>query len=107
MTLSEVKALLVSADPDIRHYFSMHNSEKLYSYWEETQQIGPVWDDQHDTANQAWRFYVHRYTRTEDDSVAAAIFEALDQDPRTTVRWSTDFDKESGYIHHIFECEGY
>jgi hypothetical protein len=107
MTQSEIKALLVSADPDIKHYFSMHNSEEPYSYWEETQQIGPVQDDLHDVADQAWRFYVHRYTRTEGDPVAGAIFETLDQDPRTTVIWRTDFDRDSGYIHHIFECEGY
>ena len=107
MTLTEIKAMLVSADANIKHYFSMHGSEESYSYWEETQQIGPVCDDQHDVADQAWRFYVHRFTRTEGDSVAAAIFEALDQDPRTTVIWRTDFDRDSGYIHHIFECEGY
>ena len=107
MTLGEIKALLVSADSGIKHYFSMHGDEDPYSYWEETRQIGRVRDDRHSAADQAWRFYVHRYTKTEGDPVAAAIFEALDADPRTTVAWRTDFDKSSGFIHHIFECEGY
>ena len=106
MTRDEIKALLVTADPNIKHYFSMSNAE-AYSYWEETRRLPFMADDVHDTANQAWRFYVHRYTRTENDAIAQAIFDALDADPRTTVRWITDFDHESGYIHHIFECEGY
>ena len=107
MTLSEIKALLVSADPNIKHYFSMHGSEEPYSYWEEAHRLPFTADNMHQVSDQAWRFYVHRFTKTEGDTIADAIFEALDQDPRTTVIWRTDFDKDSGYIHHIFECEGY
>ena len=106
MTRDEIKALLVTADPNIKHYFSMSNAE-AYSYWEETRRLPFMADDAHNSADQAWRFYVHRYTRTEDDAIAQAIFNALDADPRTTVIWTTGFDHESGYIHHIFECEGY
>ena len=106
MTKAEIKVLLITADPNIKHYFSMSNAE-AYSYWEETRRLPFMADDVHNSADQAWRFYVHRYTRTEDDAIAQAIFNALDADPRTTVIWTTDFDNESGYIHHIFECEGY
>ena len=106
MTLNEIKALLVSVDSGIRHYFTMSDAE-AYTYWEEGQLISRTGDDRHPVADQAWRFYVHRFTRTEGDSTIAALFEALDQDPRTTVKWITDFDKESGYIHHILECEAY
>lgn len=106
MTLSEIKALLVSADPNIKHYFSNESSE-AYSFWEETRRLGFTAEDNHPVSDQAWRFYVHRYTKIEGDPVAAVIFETLDHDPRTTVRWIVDFDNESGYIHHIYECEGY
>lgn len=106
MTLNEIKALLVSADPGIRHYFSAAG-EEAYSYWEETRRLGFTADDEHPAADQGWRFYVHRFTKTEGDPVAAQIFETLDRDPRTTVMWQTDFENDTGYIHHIFECEGY
>ena len=106
MTLSDIKTLLASADPDIRHYFSMSSGD-AYSFWEEVRRMRFTADDAHGSSDQAWRFYVHRYTMTEDDTVAQAIFNALDADPRTTVRWITDYDKQTGYIHHIFECEGY
>lgn len=105
MTLSDIATLLVTADADMKHYFSMHGSEEPYSYWEETSTLPHTCEDGH--TNIGWRFYVHRYTKTEGDSVAAAIFDTLDNDPRTTVRWVIDFDGESGFIHHIFECEGY
>lgn len=106
MTKSEIKALLVTADPDIRHYFSMSTAE-AYSYWEETRRLPFTADDVHDAADQAWKFYVHRYTKTEDDPVAQALFDALDADPRTTVRWTISPERVDGYIHHSFECEGY
>ena len=106
MTRDEIKALLVTADPSIRHYFSMSDAE-AYSYWEETQRLPFLADDVHDASNQAWKFYVHRYTKTEDDAIAQAIFDTLDADPRTTVRWIINHDPQDGYIHHIFECEGY
>ena len=103
MTLSEIRALLVSVDPDIRHYFSMSDAD-AYTYWEETQLLPFTSDDRHD---EAWRFYVHRFTKDEADTVAAALYTALDTDPRVTVIHTTDYETDSGYIHHIFQCEGY
>ena len=35
------------------------------------------------------------------------LFDALDADPRTTVRWTISPERTDGYIHHSFECEGY
>ena len=79
MTLSEIKALLVSADPNIKHYFTMDDSE-AYSFWEETRRLPFPGDDRHDPANQAWKFFVHRFTKIEGDPMAATIFEKLDED---------------------------
>ena len=106
MTLNEIKELLVSADQDIKHYFSAESAD-AYSFWEETQRLPFVGDDHHPDGDQAWRFYVHRFTRTEGDAVALRIFETLDNDVRTAVRWIIDFENDTGYIHHIFECEGF
>ena len=103
MTLGDIRTLLVSADPAIRHYFST-DTDKDYSYWEETQRLPFARDDRHD---EGWRFYVHRFTKSEFDPVARRLFETLDADPRTAVAHGTDVERKSGYIHHIFECEGY
>lgn len=106
MTLPEIRALLVTADPDIKHYFSMSTAES-YSYWEETRRIGIVGDDGYLGADQAWRFYVHRFTKLEDDPIVSAIFNTLNEDPRTAVIHTIDPNQEDEYVHHIFECEGY
>ena len=103
MTLADIRALLVSVDPGIRHYFSTETT-KDYTYWEETQRLNLTRDDKHD---EGWIFYVHRFTRDEFDPVVRALFETLDADPRTTVIHRTDYEPDSGYIHHVFECQGY
>ena len=102
MTLEDIRALLVSVDPDIRHYFSTETSRD-YSYWEETQRLPFTADDVHE---EGWRFYVHRFTRDERDPIAPRLFAVLESDPGTTVKWKVDHEPDSGYIHHIFECEG-
>lgn len=103
MTLEGIKSLLVTADPDIRHYFSMSTAD-AYSYWEENRRLDFMADDTH--AEEAWHFYVHRFTKTEGDSTATTLFQILDGNDAISVKWVTGYDKESGYIHHIFECEG-
>lgn len=104
MTLSEIQSTLAGIDPGIKHYFSAAGGD-AYSYWEETQRLPFTADDRHDPADAAWRFYVHRYTKTEYDPVATALFTALDESTGIAVRWTVDFEPETGYIHHILECE--
>lgn len=106
MTLSDIRALLVTADPNIRHYFSMSKADG-YTYWEETRRLGTVGDNGYLEEDQGWRFYVHRFTKSENDPVVAALSTVLNADPRTAFIHTVDPDPESDYVHHIFECEGY
>lgn len=102
MTLSDIKDILVAVDPGIQHYFSM--SKGNYSYWEERNPLPFTADDRHE---EAWHFYVHRYTKDHRDQIAADLFAALDGHPAIAVRYETDYDRDTGYIHHIYECEAY
>ncbi len=103
MTLRDIGKLVHSVDSKARHYFSMATDQD-YTYWEEQARLPFMADNAHD---EAWSFYVHRFTRSETDSVARSLFTTLDADPRTTVIHRADYEQDSGYIHHIFECEGY
>lgn len=103
MTLGEIRDLLVSVDPDIRHYFSTETQQD-YTFWEETGRLPLTRDDRH---AEAWRFAVHRFTRDEFDPVARRLFDALDADPRTAVIHTVDQEPDTGYIHHIYQCEAY
>lgn len=102
MTLDDIRKLLVSADPEIRHYFSAVG-DRAYSFWEETERLPILSDDVHEDA---WRFYVHRFARDEDDAVARRLFDVLDRDERVAVSYTVSAD-EDGYIHHVYACEGY
>lgn len=103
MTLNDIKALVAGIDQAARHYFSEAQGD-AYTYWEETQRLPLTADDAH---AEGWRFYIHRYTKDESDQTALDIFSTLDADPRVTVIHTVDYETDSGYLHHIFQCEGY
>ena len=103
MTLDEIRALVVSADVHVQHYESRATGED-YTTWRETGRLSYLADDQH---LEGWHFQVDRFTRDEHDPVAAALFAALDADDRVTVAHLVDYEPDTGYIHHIFDCEGW
>lgn len=103
MTLKEIAAFLTDIDPDISHYESMEKRDP-YSFWRETRPLSFMADGVH---QEGWRFYVHRYSREEEDPVAAALWAALEQSDRFTVSYEKDYIPEKDMIHHIFECEGF
>ena len=104
MTLDEIQALVVSADPDAGHYESAHTGSAAYTVWQEYRRIGIRADDAH--GDEAWTFQIDRFTKNEHDDIADAIFAALDADPRVAFEQQVDFEPNTGYIHHIFDCEG-
>lgn len=102
MTLSEIKTLIAGVDPAARHYYSAADGTD-YTVWEERDLLPLVGDDHH--IAEGWAFYVHRFTKREDDPVAAALFRALDAAPEIAVSYTADQEPDTGYIHHIFRCE--
>lgn len=104
MTIAEIRALILSADPDCARYESAHTDRDAYTVWREVRRLPVLSDDKHD---EGWAFQVDRFTRTEDDPVAAAIYEALSADDRVAFSHDVDYERDTGYIHHIFDCEGF
>lgn len=103
MTLDEIKALIAGVDPAARHYYSAADGRD-YTVWEETDRLPLVGDDHH--IAEGWAFYVHRFTKQEGDPIAAALFAALDAAPEIAVSHTVDMEPDTGYIHHIFTCQG-
>lgn len=104
MTIEEIRALVLSADADAERYESSRAGSESYTVWREVGRLDATADDVH---IEGWTFQVDRFTRDEYDAVADAIFEALDGCDRVAVAHRTDYERESGYIHHIFDCEGF
>ena len=103
MTLAYIQALIVSVDENAGHYESEHRDGEPFTVWRET---GPL-NDMGDNAHMGGiAFTVDRFSKTENDEIAAALFAALDQNDLIAVAKKIFYDPDSGYIHHTFECEG-
>lgn len=102
MTLYEIQALMVSVDPEARHYDSAQRHGP-YTVWKEGPTLGMMGDGQH---MGGIRFTVHRFTKREGDRIAAALYSALEARDDVAFAYQTDYEPETGYIHHIFDCEG-
>ena len=104
MTVEEIKAIVVALDADAGHYESAHQGSEAYTVWRELHPLAIKGEDRH--AVEAWAFQIDRFTKAEGDAIAAAMRDALDDNPRVAFRYQVDFEAETGYIHHIFDCEG-
>jgi len=103
MTIAEIRALLVSVDPHIGMYESEHREGEAYTKWRPLRQLETVSDDTHE---EAWAFQVDRFTKDDEDAIADALFAALDHDDRIIVEYLIDYEPDTGYIHHIYDCKG-
>lgn len=100
MTLIEFRDILLTADPGITRYDGAGTEN--YSVWYETGTRALTADD-HD-AERVWLVQVDRFTKIEDDPVVAAIQAAL-QESDVSNAYSSDFEVDTRYIHHIWSCE--
>lgn len=104
MTVQEIKDLLVSVDPDVQRYDHDRTGDgDAYTVWWETGPIGLYGDGQEEGTI---RFQVDRFTKEEDEALAALLKETLEAQDDITVDYRVDYEKDTGYIHHIYVCEG-
>lgn len=94
MTLQEFKAIILSADPQASHYRSMQTPN--YTVWREF--------GKRSLPEPTWKIQVDRYTKIEYDPVIALINAALERDD-IAFDYLCDYEKDTGYIHHIWDCE--
>jgi len=101
MTLEGFKALILAADPEATRYEG--NRKGNYTVWREYG-MKPLAADNHH-ADRAMKVQVDRFTKIEDDPVADALFAALDGRDEVAFEYLVDYEVDTGYIHHIFDCE--
>ena len=104
MTASEIKTLLVSVDPDVQRYDHDGAGEAdAYTVWYELAPAGPFGDGREEGGV---RFQVDRFTREEDEALAASLKATLENRDDIAVDYRVDYERDTGYIHHIYVCEG-
>ena len=101
MTCTEIKTFLVSVDQTIERYESSKKGD-AYTVWYELGMPNIFSDGQHEEIQ---RFQIDRFTKEEDDTTAAAIFTALEARDDISFDYLVDHEDDTGYIHHIFDCE--
>ena len=104
MTIQEIKTLLVAVDPDIQRYdHDLAGTGEAYTVWAEINPVGFYGDGQEQGSI---RFQVDRFTKEEDEAMAESIRRALEDADYIAVDYRVDYEKDTGWIHHIFDCEG-
>lgn len=103
MTVQEIKDLLVSVDPDVQRYdHDRAGNGDAYTVWYELRPIGLYGDGREEGSI---RFQVDRFTKEEDESIALLLKETLEAEDDIAVEYLVDYEKDTGYIHHIYICE--
>lgn len=102
MTLGDIKALVVSVDPNARHYFTGYTGGS-YTCWQEVEPIYFKADNR--AQERGISFEVIRITREEEDPIAAALETALNATGRVSFTWRTEKLYGTEYIRHLFTCQ--
>lgn len=98
--LENFKTLLLQVDPKATRYKSMRQGN--YTVWAEYGTNSMRGNDT--TGERAYKVQVDRFTKTENDPVVAAITAMLDEQCYG-YEYLVDYEQDTGYIHHIWDCE--
>lgn len=102
MTARDIGQLVASADPQARHYVS-YDDGRNFTVWAEYKRLGVPGDDEH---GDGWKFQIDRYTKVEYDPVAEMIETVLRETEGVAYTYMVDYERDTGYIRHIFDCQG-
>ena len=100
MTLNEFQAWLVQIDPKATRFYTPKAG--ICTVWAEYGRI-PAYADGRNQGG--WKVQIDRYTTDEDDGIANAIAQAIEESVLIACEHLIDYDMENGLIRHIFDCE--
>ena len=102
MTLPQFSAWISAIDPTATHYVQPAATNEC-TVWREYQ-LDAVYADGKQTA-EVWKVQIERYTPTENDPIAAAIAEAIEESDCIAASSRIDSDPSNGMLRYIFDCE--
>ena len=104
MTLDGFAELIAAVDPGARHYGSAVRGN--FTTWAEYRRIARPADGRN---GGGWRIQVDRYTDTDEDAIAQALYDAFDSRDEIAVSHVVDHSIDNGKltIRHIFDLEVY
>ena len=99
--LDQFKALLLSVDPALLHYFGRGSGN--YTVWTEYELDGLHGGNQY--AEIKWRILVERFTTDQDDTIAQALMAALSHNENIIFQYSLRRNVDQEIIYHAWDCE--
>lgn len=104
MTIEDFAIIVLTIDPDAARYQKLRKpTDKAYTVWSDYG-TGTLYANGV-PAGKTKKIQVDYYTLKEDDPVALQYYRAFSENEEITVNHLTDFEPETRYIHHIFDCE--
>lgn len=103
MTKADIRDFVISVDPACAHYDSAQRRSDAYSVWWEKRLLPFMGDNAHEIG---WSFQIDYFTKVENDPMAQKWYDALTAAPGIAFEYLVDYERETGFIHHIFDCEG-
>lgn len=101
MTLLELRDLLLTITCEVYHYHA-HKQTDSYIVWAE---YGTnILNADSEVREKAFKVQVDLFTKTEFDSKVEEIGALLDRD-NISYSYDVDYEKDTEYIHHIWDCE--
>ena len=101
MMLDEFAALLITADPSATKWKGAGTGN--YTVWRPYETGGLIADGM--IVESRIKIQLDRYTKSDVDPVVTAIAEVLAGDDDISFKYFTEFEQDTGYIHHIWDCE--
>ena len=100
MQLADFKNLLLTADSKATKWKGVGTGN--YTTWRPFEFPALMADGER--SEKIMRIQVDRFTKLDNDPVVTAIAEALAGDDDVAYEYLVDFEPDTGYIHHIFDC---
>ena len=104
MTIEEFVGIVLNIDEEAARYQKLRKpTDKSYTVWSDYG-TGTLYSNGV-PAGKTKKIQADYSTLQEDDPKALAYFRAFSENDEITVVHTTDFEIETRYIHHIFDCE--
>lgn len=103
MTSEQFRDVLKQVTDQVYHFESMGDTAGEHIVWQETSGRGIYGGNRRKGAVK--RLQVDLYTKDDSGALLEKLLEALDTDEIAFDEPVTTYEKETGYIRHIVECE--
>lgn len=104
MTIEAFAGIVLKIDADAARYQKLRKpTDKAYTVWSDYG-TGTLYANGV-PAGKTKKIQVDYFTLKEDDPVALQYLQAFSKNDEIAVIHTTDFETDTRYIHHIFDCE--